>query len=164
MNLAKVSLVATVCFGITAASGVRADGEQVGVTLPDLTPAAVQEDEYVDPSLKRRTSCTQSPSRPGWVMVQPKGYEWRVELAMAWKALRTRRMLAEDDTCTCDTLYPDWTAVRPEIEAMWKSIGTQPRAKWSSSTADLYYETLSGLSREHSNMSVAIGRLCSSPE
>ena len=164
MNLAKVCMIATVCVGIAAASGVWADENQVGFSLPDLTPAAAQGDEYVDPSLKRRKSCTQSPGRPGWVMVQPKGYEWRVELAMAWKALRTRQMLAEEGTCTCATLYPDWAAARPEIEAMWESVGTQPRAKWSPAMVDVYYDTLSDFRREHSDMSVAIGRLCGSPE
>lgn len=164
MMLTKISMIATVCFGVVAAPQAQADENQEGIILPDLTPAAALGDDYVDPSLARRKSCTESPSRPGWVMVQPKGYEWRVELAMAWKALRTRQMLAENDTCTCAALYPEWSEDRSEIEAMWESIGTLPRASWSPTMADTYYGTLSDLSREHSDMSVAIGRLCRNPE
>ena len=47
---------------------------------------------------------------------------------------------------------------------MWESVGTQPRAKWSPAMVDVYYDTLSDFRREHSDMSVAIGRLCGSPE
>lgn len=136
----------------------------VDFTQPTFGSNGAGQEDYVDPKIARRRSCLDHPGRPGWMMVQTDGFEWRTELAMRWKERRSGRLISEAESCTCDMLHPDFDQLRDEVETMWAMVGDKPRSEWSNAMADRFNDLRSEIASEARSYSFQIGRLCGNPE
>lgn len=109
------------------------------VSAEDLTALEARQEAYVDPNLKTRDRCVNHPGHPGWMMVQPLGYEWRLDLANKFRVFQGVRTISEAGACDCDMLYPDWNQFRAELEAIWNEVSAESKWVWDDETRQRFY-------------------------
>lgn len=161
-RMVKAALVSSIVgFGLPAFAD---DNVFNDFTQPTFGATTADGETYVDISVKQRSNCKQYPGRPAWMMVHPKGFEWRKKLALEYKSVIVGRLIKESGKCTCDYLYSNINEMRPEIKAMWERVGDQPKSNWNKGIVDSYYSELKILMSESRHYSFAIGRLCGNPE
>ena len=119
---------------------------------------------YVDPEIANRTRCQDRPGRPRWMMVQPLGFEWRLELAKEYRSVQRTRLISEAETCDCDMLYPDWDALRSNLEKTWSEVSDQSKYVWDAATRERYHETRDALTDYARPLLPLVTRLCASVE
>lgn len=108
-------------------------------TAEDLTALEARQEAYVDPMLQSRQRCEDRPGKPGWMMVQPLGFEWRGDLASKFRAFQRARTISEAGACDCDMLYPDWNQFRAELEAIWIEVSAESKWDWDDETRQRFY-------------------------
>lgn len=133
----KLNLTLAASLAVIIATAATAD--QV---LNDLTAA---QEAYVDPNLRTRDRCLDRPGHAGWMMVQPLGYEWRVDLANKFRTFQRSQAITEAGICNCDLLYPDWDVFREEVEAMWNEVSTERKWDWNDEARQRFYAAQDGM-------------------
>lgn len=132
-----VLLAATVMgFGLIAGPSVG----QADFTQPEFTPPSTQVEDYVDPETRNRTRCRDHPGRPGWMMVQPLGFEWRLDLANKFRTNHRTKVVTQAESCDCGMLYPNWNSLRPSLEEIWEGVSTGSQYDWDDQTHARYNE------------------------
>lgn len=143
------------------AQAVEVDEGFMDLTLPDLSPAAVDPDgTYVDPQIRNRGECLDHPGRPAWVMVQPKGLEWRRDLLKAYGELQIAKAVVESGDCGCDNRYPDWETFRPAMEGILALIDQKPVQQMTEEEFTEILVTTGVIKRRKTEISREFGRTC----
>lgn len=132
----------------------------VDFTQPKFSGPVDDPADYVDPARMNNRSCPDSPYRPGWLMVYDRTFSWRYEIASIYENSLTWNAVLDAGVCTCESKYPDWEELRPEIEALWESISTLPENEWSQETRDIYRKMYDGLKQTTRYKLVPFVKLC----
>jgi hypothetical protein len=89
--------------------------------------------DYVDMQQINGRFCPDHPFRPSWVMVQPRGHQWKTGLLQDYYYLQRTRAVVSAAQCSCDLMFPSWQDMRPELEQLLQQF---PDASASEFTPD----------------------------
>lgn len=127
------------------------------------TDASV-ESAHVDPELRDRKRCLNHPGRPQWMIDQPLGFEWRLELGREFRSAERARAVSSNETCSCDQLYPDWNESRPLVEAIWAEVSPDSKFVWGEAERDRFDAARDKLADYSRPLLPMVTRLCASVE
>lgn len=119
MKLTLISAISTALFIAEPLLAEDADRQNfTDLTVPVFPePTDIQAD-YVDMQKLNGRFCPDHPFRPGWVMVQPRGYQWKTGLLQDYYFLQRSRAVIDAGQCSCDLMFPSWDDMRPELEQL----------------------------------------------
>ncbi|WP_458792576.1 hypothetical protein [Yoonia sp. MH D7] len=160
-HAAKIFLVVGLSVGAQKAT---ADNQSSVSALPDANVAAVSDSGYVDPEISNRNRCLNHPGRPAWMMVQPLGFEWRLDLANKFRSSQRAMMVTGAQTCNCDMLYPDWDAFRADLEEIWNGVSRDSQYVWNAGTRSQFETARNNLAEYSSPLVTEVSRLCKNVE
>lgn len=149
-----LSAAVTVCIALSGHAAIAQTANE----------AVVSENTSLDPELRNRKRCVDHHGRPQWMIEQPLGFEWRLELGRNFRSVQRSRMVSETDTCNCDTLYPDWNIYRAELEAIWNEASLESKFVWNDETRDRYNAARDQLTDVSRPLLPMVTRLCASVE
>lgn len=121
---------------IMAASVAAADSaphEFSDLTIPEFSELTESQADYVDMQKLNGRFCPDHPFRPGWVMVQPRGHQWKTGLMQEYYYLQRSRAVVAAGQCSCDLVFPSWEDMRPELAQL---LAQFPDDKASAFTPD----------------------------
>lgn len=160
-HAAKIFLVVGLFVGAQKAT---ADDQRSITALSDLNVAAASNSGYVDPEIRNRNRCLDHPGRPAWMMVQPLGFEWRLDLANRFRSSQRAMIITEAQTCNCDMLYPDWNELRADLEEIWNGVSRESQYIWDADTRSQFETARDNLAAYSSPLVPDVSRLCENVE
>lgn len=110
----------------------------VFVSAQAVSAQSLPSEGYVDPHVAGRDRCLDHPGRPGWMMVQPMGFEWRLHLANDFRSFHRTAAITGIGSCDCDLLYPDWDEYRTDLEMIWAMVSDRSRYEWDDGERSRY--------------------------
>lgn len=119
----------------------------VDFTQPKFSGPVDDPADYVPFGLMNNRTCPDRPYKPYWLVVHnmpkkgywpPREFGWRTKIADLYEDALTWNEVIDAGVCTCESKYPDWEDLRPDIEALWESISDLPHKEWSQPTRDNY--------------------------
>ena len=122
------------------------------------------ESPHVDPELRDRKRCLNHPGRPQWMIDQPLGFEWRLELGREFRSAERARAVSSSETCSCDQLYPDWNESRPLVEAIWAEVSPKSKFVWDEAERSRFEAARDKLADYSRPLLPMVTRLCASVE
>jgi hypothetical protein len=153
--LLRISLVVSVSLaGVPAVSKTE--------TPPDETVSS--ENTSLDPEMRNRKRCVDHAGRPQWMIEQPLGFEWRLELGRDFRSVQRARAITETETCDCDMLYPDWNAYRSQLETIWGEVSLESKFVWDDETRDRFNTARDFLTDYSRPLLPLVTRLCAGVE
>lgn len=156
-NILIVAIAVSLCTPVLAQ---EESNEALDLSIPSLAPApggetlAERQENYVDPTRGRGRCAETRPDRPGWAMVHDKseGPGWGNfdAIGQALYRLRASQTILDEGQCSCEKLYPDWSLIRDEYEALLKEM----------TTIDFAVETSRALATDKTSAYKLIRELC----
>lgn len=134
---------------------------QTNLPTNDLTDSGPN---YVDPTVQNRKRCLERPGLPQWMMEQPLGFEWRLEIAKAFRSHQRSSAIAVAESCDCEMLYPDWDTYRTDLEVIWNDISVDSKFIWNDETRDRYNGVRDDLNDISRPLLPMVTRMCASVE
>lgn len=150
--------------GFIAASISASGFSAFAQTTNGASDTAAPETTSLDPELRTRKRCFEHPGRPQWMIEQPLGYEWRLELGRDFRSVQVSRAVSKAETCDCDMLYPDWNMYRGELEEIWNEVSTESKYVWDDATRDRFNDAMDSMTEVSRPLLPMVTRLCAAVE
>lgn len=163
MNHARI-LAATASLFMAAPISAEVTGNQdfADVTVPVFPEPTDSQADYVDMQQLNGRFCPDHPFRPGWVMVQPRGYQWKTGLLQEYYNLERTRAVVAAGQCSCDLMFPSWDDMRPELEQYLAQFPDVNAADFTPEQGQQLRAAERGLKQEKRAIAADFRRLCQS--
>ena len=145
---------------VTAAAQDACGQEFSDFTAPEFPKPTDSQSAYVDMQQINGRFCPDHPFRPGWVMVQPRGYQWKTGILQELYNLKRTRAVVEEGQCSCDLMFPSWEDMRPELEQFLERFPGTRASQFTSDQRKLVLDIERELQQEKRAMASEFRQLC----
>lgn len=162
----KITFILAGTMALFIAAPIVADdtGRQnfTDLTIPTFPETTDSQADYVDMQQLNGRFCPDHPFRPGWVMVQPRGHQWKTGLLQDYYYLQRTRAVVAAGECSCDLMFPSWDDMRPELEQLLKQFPDVSASEFTPDQGQQLREVERGLQQEKRAMASEFRQLCQS--
>ncbi|ASM72931.1 MULTISPECIES: hypothetical protein [Roseobacteraceae] len=161
MNFTLIPTISTAFFmAASVAAEDAAPQDFTDLTIPEFSKPTDDQTEYVDMQKLNGRFCPDHPFRPGWVMVQPRGYQWKTGLMQDYYYLQRSRAVVAAGQCSCDLMFPSWDDMRPELEQLLAQLPDDSASEFTPDQGRQLREIERAMQQEKRAIASEFGQLC----